>query len=56
MYGFSIHSLGLSPCWESELPFACQAALLSKGMWKKELCREELGNLGFAYRPPSQSG
>lgn len=27
---FSIHSLGPSPCWESELPLTCQAALLRK--------------------------
>lgn len=27
---FSSHSLGPSPCWESELPLVCQAALLRK--------------------------
>lgn len=55
--GFSIHSLGPSPCWESELPLACQAALLrrqQRNVETKSYTGKE--NLGFAYRPPSQSG
>lgn len=52
--GFFIHSSG--PGWKSELPLAGQAALLrkvlSKGKWIHiKIFREELEDLGFAYRP-----